>query len=79
VKKGKIEEAKKALSFVRGQHVESDFIRDELAEIVANNEYETQAVPQSGYLDSWTACFKGSLSKPSSNIRRTLLGIGVQV
>lgn len=79
VKKGKIDEAAKALAFVRGQPLESEFIRLELAEIVANNEYEMQVIPQTSYLGSWTACFKGSLSKGNSPIRRSVLGIGLQM
>ncbi|KAI1094834.1 general substrate transporter [Rostrohypoxylon terebratum] len=78
VKKGKIEDAAKALSFVRGQPLDSDFIKDELAEIVANNEYELQHIPQASYIGSWTACFKGSLSHGNSSIRRTLLGAFMQ-
>ncbi|OTA52799.1 general substrate transporter [Hypoxylon sp. EC38] len=78
VKKGKIEEAAKALAFVRGQPLESDYVKDELAEIVANNEYEMQHIPQTSYIGSWTACFKGSLSHGNSSIRRTLLGAGLQ-
>ncbi|KAI1849320.1 hypothetical protein JX266_004815 [Neoarthrinium moseri] len=79
VKKGKIAEAAKALAFVRGQPEDSDYIKDELAEIVANNEYELQVVPQTSYVGSWLACFKGSLSKGNSPIRRTLLGTGMQM
>ncbi|KAH8681213.1 general substrate transporter [Xylariales sp. PMI_506] len=79
VKKGKIEEAAKALAYVRGQPEDSAYIKDELAEIVANNEYELQVIPQTSYLGSWAACFKGSLSKGNSPIRRTLLGIGLQM
>ncbi|KAI0172273.1 general substrate transporter [Hypoxylon sp. FL1284] len=78
VKKGKIEEAAKALAFVRGQPIESDYIKDELAEIVANNEFEMQHIPQTSYIGSWTACFKGSLSHGNSSIRRTFLGAGLQ-
>jgi sugar porter (SP) family MFS transporter len=79
VKKGKIEEAAKALAFVRGQPQDSDFVRDELAEIVANNEYELQVIPQTSYIGSWLACFKGSISKGNSPLRRTLLGTGLQM
>lgn len=78
VKKGKIEDAAKALAFVRGQPLDSDFIKDELAEIVANNEFELQHIPQTSYIGSWTACFKGSLSHGNSSIRRTLLGAFMQ-
>ncbi|KAL8730369.1 MAG: hypothetical protein Q9166_004134 [cf. Caloplaca sp. 2 TL-2023] len=42
VKKGKLELAAKALSSVRGRPIDSDYIKDELAEIVANHEYELQ-------------------------------------
>ncbi|KAI1470235.1 general substrate transporter [Daldinia caldariorum] len=79
VKKGKIEEAAKALAYVRGQPIESDYIKDELAEIVANNEFEMQHIPQRSYIGSWTACFKGSLSSGNSSIRRTILGTGLQM
>lgn len=78
VKKGKIEEAAKALAYVRGQPLESDYVKDELAEIVANNEFEMQHIPQTSYVGSWTACFKGSLSHGNSSLRRTILGTGLQ-
>ncbi|OTB05463.1 hypothetical protein M426DRAFT_260623 [Hypoxylon sp. CI-4A] len=78
VKKGRIEEAAKALAFVRGQPLESEYVRDELAEIVANNEFELQHIPQTSYVGSWTACFKGSLSHGNSSLRRTILGAGLQ-
>jgi sugar porter (SP) family MFS transporter len=79
VKKGKLAEAAKSLSRVRGQAVDSDYIQDELAEIIANHEYEMQVIPQHGYIQSWTQCFSGSITNGSSNIRRTLLGIGMQM
>ncbi|KAI4869372.1 general substrate transporter [Hypoxylon rubiginosum] len=78
VKKGRIEEAAKALAFVRGQPLESDYVKDELAEIVANNEFEMRHIPQTSYIGSWTACFKGSLSHGNSSLRRTILGAGLQ-
>jgi len=78
VKKGRLEDAAKALAYCRGQPVESDYIRDELAEIVANHEYEQALIPQQTYVQSWTACLKGSLSKGNSPIRRTILGAGLQ-
>ncbi|ORY62915.1 general substrate transporter [Pseudomassariella vexata] len=79
VKKGKVEQARKALAYVRGQPVDSDFVTDELAEIVANHEYEMTVIPQSGYVASWTACFKGGLAKGNSPLRRTILGTGLQM
>ncbi|KKA30316.1 hypothetical protein TD95_003384 [Thielaviopsis punctulata] len=79
VKKGRIEDAAIALSRIRGQAVDSDYIKDELAEIVANHEYEQQTVGDTTYLGSWIACFKGSITKPSSNLRRTILGVFMQM
>lgn len=75
VKKGKLEKAAKALSSVRGQPVDSDFIQDELAEIIANHEYELQVVPQTSWIGSWANCFQGSIMKGSSNTRRTTVGM----
>jgi sugar porter (SP) family MFS transporter len=78
VKRGEIEKAAKALAFVRGQPEDSAYIKDELAEIVANNEFEMANIPQLSYVQSWLACLKGSLSKGDSPIRRTILGAGLQ-
>ena len=74
VKKGKLEAAAKSLAKVRGQPIESDYIQDELAEIIANHEYELQVIPQTTYIGSWTNCFAGSITKGNSNIRRTVVG-----
>ncbi|KAK8042714.1 hypothetical protein PG994_013197 [Apiospora phragmitis] len=79
VRKGETEKAAKALAFLRGQPIESAFVKDELAEIVANNEYEMQVIPQTNYIGSWLACFKGSLSAGDNPLRRTLLGTGMQM
>ncbi|KAJ8121102.1 hypothetical protein ONZ43_g2364 [Nemania bipapillata] len=78
VKKGEIEKAAKALAFVRGQPEDSAYIKDELAEIIANNEFEMTNIPQLSYVQSWLACLKGDLSKGDSPIRRTILGAGLQ-
>lgn len=77
--KGKISAAAKDLSLVRGQPVDSDYIRDELAEIVANHEYEMQVIPQMSYIGSWMACFQGPLRRGNSNLRRTILGTALQM
>ncbi|RDW65174.1 hypothetical protein BP5796_09866 [Coleophoma crateriformis] len=79
VKRGRPEDAAKSLSSVRGQPIESEYIQDELAEIIANHEYEMSVIPQTSYLGGWANCFKGSISNGSSNIRRTLLGILMQM
>nr|CAD1814638.1 monosaccharide transporters [uncultured fungus] len=78
VKKGNLEKAAIALASVRSQPVESAYVQDELAEIVANHEYEMSVIPSTGYIGGWTACFKGSLFDGSSNLRRSILGIGLQ-
>ncbi|KAM0752560.1 general substrate transporter [Meredithblackwellia eburnea MCA 4105] len=78
VKKGKIDEAIQALARVRGQDPSSDYIQLEIAEIVANNEYERKMIPQTSYFGSWVACFTGSWFKANSNIRRTFLGTSAQ-
>jgi hypothetical protein len=74
-----INAAAKDLSLVRGQPIDSDYIRDELAEIVANHEYEMQIIPQTSYIGSWMACFQGSLLRGNGNLRRTILGAGLQM
>jgi hypothetical protein len=79
VKKGQNDRAARSLSFIRGQPQDSEYIRDELAEIVANHEYEQMMIPKTGYISSWLVCFKGPITKPSSNVRRTIVGAGIQV
>jgi SP family sugar:H+ symporter-like MFS transporter len=79
VKRGNIEKAAHALARVRGQPADSQFVQEELAEIIANHEYELQVVPQGSYFSSWANCFKGSLWKGSSNLRRTILGTSLQM
>jgi sugar porter (SP) family MFS transporter len=79
VKKGKLDKAAAALGRVRGQPLDSEYIQDELAEIIANHEYEMSVVPQTSYLGSWAACFSGSMSNPASNARRSFLGIVIQM
>ena len=76
VKRGNLEKATLSLASVRNQPRDSTFVQDELAEIIANNEYEKQTVPQTGYIGGWLACFSGSISNGSSNIRRTIVGAG---
>lgn len=79
VKKGRVEKAAHVLSRIRGQPQDSDYIKQELAEIIANNEYELQVIPQGGYFTSWLNCFRGSLFSPNSNVRRTILGTSLQM
>ncbi|KAL1993726.1 hypothetical protein VTN49DRAFT_2395 [Thermomyces lanuginosus] len=79
VKKGELDKAAHVLSRVRGQPKDSELIQQELAEIVANHEYEMQVIPQGGYFDSWLNCFRGSLFKANSNVRRVILGTSLQM
>ncbi|ORY15909.1 high affinity glucose transporter RGT2 [Clohesyomyces aquaticus] len=79
VKKGKLDRAATSLASVRGCPVDSEYIQDELAEIIANHEYEMSILPETSYWGSWLQCFSGSISKPSSNLRRTILGILMQM
>jgi MFS family permease len=79
VKKGEHEKAAQALASVRGQPIDSQFVTEELAEIIANHEYELSVVPQGSYFSSWANCFKGSIWKANSNLRRTILGTSLQM
>jgi hypothetical protein len=79
VKKGRIEDAAAALSRLRGQPRDSEYIRSELTEIVANEEYERSLVPSTTFFGSWMNCFKGGLGHASTNLRRTILGTSLQM
>lgn len=79
VKKGKIQQAIDALSRVRGQPENSEYVQTELAEIIANEEYERALIPSTTWFGSWANCFKGSLWSAKSNLRRTILGTSLQM
>ncbi|KAK3293074.1 general substrate transporter [Chaetomium fimeti] len=79
VKKGKLTEATDALSRLRGQPKDSEYIQVELSEIVANEEYERQLIPSTTWFGSWANCFKGSVFKANSNLRKTILGTSLQM
>ncbi|KAH8587673.1 general substrate transporter [Bisporella sp. PMI_857] len=79
VKKGDLVKATAVLERLRDQPKDSIFVQEELAEIVANYEYEMSVIPQSGYFSSWANCFKGGLRNPASNLRRTILGTSLQM
>ena len=70
VKRGRIEKARHALTRLRNQPPDSQFIEAELTEIILNEEYERQMIPSSTWYASWANCFKGSLFKSNSNLRR---------
>lgn len=79
VKRGRLEDASRSLCRLRGQPAESEYIQNELAEIIANDEYERSVIPDSGFIGSWMACFTGSVFSAKSNIRRTILGTSLQM
>ncbi|EKD18274.1 uncharacterized protein L3040_004769 [Drepanopeziza brunnea f. sp. 'multigermtubi'] len=79
VKKGNLDRASHVLGRLRGQPEGSEFIQQELAEIVANFEYEQSVIPQGGYFKTWMSCFTGGLRMPSSNLRRVILGTSLQM
>ena len=79
VKRGNIAAATDALARLRGQDKTSEYIQAELAEIVANEEYERQLIPSTTWFGSWANCFKGSLWNGNSNLRKTILGTSLQM
>lgn len=79
VKRGKIDRAADVLGRLRGQPRDSEYVQTELAEIIANHEYELQVVPQGSYFSSWANCFQGSPFEQKSNLRRTILGTSLQM
>jgi MFS family permease len=74
VKKGRNEDAARALSILRGQPADSAYITDELKELVDNHDYEMRNMRA-----GWADCFTGGWTKPSSNLRRVVLGIALQM
>ena len=79
VKRGRVEKARASLSSLRGQPTDSEYIEAELAEIIANEEYERALIPAGSWINGWANCFKGSLWKAKSNLRRTILGTSLQM
>jgi len=79
VKRGQQDRARASLSRLRGEPQNSDYISEELAEIVANHEYERQQIPTDTWFSSWAACFTGGLWNAKSNLRRTILGTSLQM
>jgi len=59
VMKGQLDKAAHVLERVRDQPQGSVLVQEELAEIIANHEYEMSVIPQNGYFSSWANCFKG--------------------
>ncbi|KAF2162090.1 hypothetical protein M409DRAFT_58538 [Zasmidium cellare ATCC 36951] len=74
VKKNRLDKATHALARVRGQPTDSEYIEDELAEIVANCDYERQV----GEV-SWLGCFSGGITNSNSNARKVFIGTALQM
>jgi Sugar (and other) transporter len=79
VKKGRLADATASLCRLRGQPADSEYIQVELAEIVANEEYERNIIGEETWLGSWVSCFSGSLWEAKSNLRRVILGTSLQM
>jgi MFS family permease len=74
VKKGRKDDAAHALSILRGQPADSAYIADELKELIDNHDYEMRNMRA-----GWADCFTGGWKKPSSNLRRVMLGMALQM
>lgn len=79
VKRGRVEKARASLCRLRGQPADSEYIEAELAEIIANEEYERSVIPAGGWFQGWANCFRGSVFKSNSNLRKTILGTSLQM
>ena len=79
VKRGRVEKARVSLCKLRGQPADSEYVEAELAEIIANEEYERSVIPAGSWFNGWMNCFKGSLFKSNSNLRKTILGTSLQM
>lgn len=79
VKRQYIPKAKTALAKLRGQPEDSEYIESELAEIIANEEYERSIIPAGSWFQGWANCFSGSVWKSNSNLRKTILGTSLQM
>lgn len=79
VKRGQVEKATQSLVSLRSQPADSDYVQNELSEIIANHEYEMTLIPPGGWFSSWAHCFTGSVFNSGSNVRRTILGTALQM
>ena len=79
VKRGRVEKARTALVKLRDQPADSEYVEAELAEVIANEEYERALIPAGSWLNGWINCFRGSLFKSNSNVRKTILGTSLQM
>jgi hypothetical protein len=70
-----------ALTKIRGEGANSQLIMGEIDEMQRACDYEraVMAGRSMGFWQTWAACFHGSIGDRSSNVRRTMIGIGVQM
>jgi MFS family permease len=73
VKRNRLDDAARSLSILRGQPIGSQYIVDELAELVANHRLEMEHMRA-----GWADCFSGGW-RPDSNLRRVILGMAMQM
>ncbi|KAH7112951.1 general substrate transporter [Dendryphion nanum] len=73
IAKDRIDDASKALATLRGQPIDAPYIKDEMSELIGNYRLEVEHMQS-----SWMDCFRGGW-KPSSNLRRVLLGVVMQM
>jgi MFS family permease len=74
VMKDRYDAALRSLSVLRGQPVDSEYVKQEASELVASYRFELENM-QSGWLD----CFRGGLRGSHSNLRRVILGMALQM
>ena len=79
VKRGRVEKAREALTRLRNQPADSQYVEAELTEIILNEEYERQLIPSGSWYSSYWNCFTGSVFKSNSNLRKTILGTTLQM
>jgi SP family sugar:H+ symporter-like MFS transporter len=73
VKRGHTDKATASLVRIRGEPADSDIVQIELADILANYEYE-MSISSS----NWSDCLRGGL-KPSGNLYRVFVGTALQM
>ncbi|KAF1953455.1 general substrate transporter [Byssothecium circinans] len=73
VKRNQPDKAANALARLRGQPANSQFVQDELNELVANHRHEMTLMKS-----TWKDCFTGGWN-PAGNLRRVILGMALQM
>ncbi|KAK3380723.1 putative transporter protein [Lasiosphaeria ovina] len=79
VKMGNLNKAKVALAQLRCLHENDESVRMELNDMELNYEHELTVTQPGKYWQSWLSCFRGPWRESGSNVRRTILGIAMQM